>query len=69
MIPKKVGIIGFDNTEWASFASPRVTTIVQPAFMEGDKAARLLIDQIEETNQEPIHQTLRCSVHWSESTL
>ena len=68
-IPQKLGIIGFDNTEWASFSSPRITTIVQPAYEEGQKAAEILIDQIEEKYEEKSHQTLKCSVHWSESTL
>lgn len=69
LIPQKLGIIGFDNTEWASFSSPRITTIVQPAYEEGQKAAEILIDQIEEKYEEKSHQTLKCSVHWSESTL
>lgn len=69
LIPQKLGIIGFDNTEWASFSSPKITTIVQPAYEEGQKAAEILIDQIEERNEEKSHQTLKCSVHWSESTL
>ena len=69
LIPQKLGIIGFDNTEWASFSSPRITTIVQPAYAEGQKAAEILIDQIEEKYEEKSHQMLKCSVHWSESTL
>ena len=67
-IPDKLGILGFDNVEWAEFSSPKITTIVQPAYEEGQKAAEMLIDQIEETNEEKLHQTLKCSVNWSEST-
>ncbi len=68
-IPEKLGIIGFDNVEWAEFSYPKISTIIQPAYEEGQKAAEILIDQIEETNEEMIHQTLKCSVNWSESTL
>lgn len=68
LIPQRLGIIGFDNTEWASFASPKITTIVQPAYEEGQKAAEILIDEIEERHEEKPHQTLKCSVHWSAST-
>ena len=68
-IPHKLGIIGFDNVEWAEFSYPKISTIVQPAYEEGQKAAEILIDQIEETNEEKIHQTLKCSVNWSESTM
>ncbi|MCW1007179.1 substrate-binding domain-containing protein, partial [Streptococcus anginosus] len=39
-----VGLIGFDNTEWTSLSSPSITTIVQPAFEEGQQATKILID-------------------------
>ncbi|SFG61879.1 LacI family DNA-binding transcriptional regulator [Oribacterium sp. WCC10] len=68
-VPDQLGIIGFDNVEWAVFSYPKITTIVQPAYEEGQKAAEMLIDQIEETNKEKIHQTLKCSVNWTESTM
>ncbi|MBO5597054.1 MAG: LacI family DNA-binding transcriptional regulator [Oribacterium sp.] len=68
-IPKELGIIGFDNVEWAIYSAPKLTTIVQPAYEEGQKAAEILIDQIEEKNSEKPHQTLKCSVNWLESTM
>ncbi len=67
-IPDQLGIIGFDNVEWAIFSDPKITTIVQPAYEEGQKAAEILIDQIEETREEKVHQVLKCSVNWMEST-
>lgn len=65
----KLGLMGFDNTEWTNFTSPSITTIVQPAYEEGQQAARILIDQIEGTNLEPAQQVLECTVNWNESTL
>lgn len=67
-IPEQLGIIGFDNVEWAVFSDPKITTIVQPAYEEGQKAAEILIDQIEEIKEEKVHQVLKCSVNWTEST-
>ncbi len=67
-IPGQLGIIGFDNTEWASFSDPRVTTIVQPAYQEGETACSILIDQIEKTCALDQQKTLSCTVNWSGST-
>ncbi|MCB2307646.1 LacI family DNA-binding transcriptional regulator [Clostridium estertheticum] len=64
-----LGLMGFDNTEWTNFATPSITTIVQPAFKEGQQAASILIDQIESKNDENGQQVLECIVNWNESTL
>lgn len=69
LMPETLGLIGFDNTEWSDFSSPTVTTIVQPAYDEGNRAACLLIDTIEGLNQELPNQILKCNVQWRESTL
>lgn len=69
LMPETLGLLGFDNTEWSDFSSPSVTTIVQPAYDEGNHAARLLIDSIENLNQEVPNQILKCHVQWRESTL
>lgn len=68
LIPQTIGLLGIDNTEWCSLASPSVTTIVQPAYEEGTQAAKILIDALEERNQEPPNQILTCSVNWKDST-
>lgn len=64
----QVGIMGFDNTEWTNFSSPTITTIVQPAFEEGQQAAKILIDQIEDINEQQPQQVLDCTINWNEST-
>ncbi len=65
----QVGLLGFDNTEWTGLSSPSITTIVQPAFEEGQQATKILIDQIEGRHQEEKQQVLDCSVNWQESTM
>lgn len=64
----RVGLLGFDNTEWTNFSSPTISTIVQPAFEEGCQATRMLINQIEGGNQVERQQVLDCTVNWKEST-
>lgn len=68
-IPDVLGLVGFDNTEWTRFSSPKVTTIVQPAFEEGQQTCRILIDQIEKKEEESQHQILNCSIRWEESVM
>ena len=68
LMPEKVGLIGFDNTEWSSLASPSVTTIVQPAFEEGQQACRILLDLINGSGELDPHQVLDCTIDWGAST-
>ncbi len=67
-IPTQLGILGFDNEDWASLSMPTVSTIVQPAFQEGSTAAALLIDHIRERIENPPTVTLPCDVIWRDST-
>ena len=64
LMPATVGLLGFDNTEWAGVANPAPAIIVQPALEEGRQAARLLIDLIEGGNDVERHQVLSCSTQW-----
>lgn len=65
----QIGLIGFDNLEWVNFSSPSITTIIQPAFKEGEEAAKIVIDQIEGKNKLDNQKILNCYVNWNESTL
>ena len=67
-IPQNLGILGFDNEDWAALSMPTVSTIVQPAFQEGTTAAALLIDHIRERIENPPTVTLSCEVMWRDST-
>lgn len=68
IMPNELGLIGFDSLEWTELASPSVTTIVQPAYEEGYKAGKILIDKIEEINEEIPNQILKCWINEKEST-
>ncbi|MGT2753330.1 LacI family DNA-binding transcriptional regulator [Streptococcus ovis] len=65
----RVGLVGFDNLEWTDFSTPTVSTIVQPAYEEGEQAAQILIDEIEGNVQIEKQQIFDCQVAWKESTL
>lgn len=69
LMPDRLGLLGFDNTEWAGVASPSVSVVVQPSEAEGEQAARILLDQISGEGQIDPHQVLGCSVQWGSSTL
>ncbi|MEC2159597.1 LacI family DNA-binding transcriptional regulator [Virgibacillus halodenitrificans] len=45
-IPEDFALIGIDDVSFASFYSPALTTIAQPAFEMGKKAAELLLEKI-----------------------
>ena len=55
-IPEDIGIVGFSNEPFSRVVSPSISTIEQPAFLMGQKAAELILNQIE--NQEKSFTTL-----------
>ena len=69
LMPERVGLLGFDNVEWASVAAPAVSVIEQPAFEEGSHACQILLDVLKNQPDQPYQQTLPCFVAWRETTL
>lgn len=69
LMPTHVGLLGFDNTEWAGVASPSVSVVTQPAFEEGAEACRILLDLIQNKGDVDPHQVLDCHVQWGATTL
>ncbi|KAB2330999.1 LacI family DNA-binding transcriptional regulator [Bacillus mesophilum] len=58
-IPKDIGLIGIDDVSFADIYNPGLTTVAQPAFEMGEKAAELLFKRIqekEEPNQAEIYR-------------
>jgi LacI family transcriptional regulator len=55
-IPEEVGIVGFSNEPFSRVVSPSISTIAQPGFLMGQKAAELILRQIE--NKDKTFQTL-----------
>lgn len=55
-IPDDIGIVGFSNEPFSKVVSPSISTIAQPGFLMGQKAAELILSQIE--HRERSYQTL-----------
>ncbi|MCL4484145.1 MAG: LacI family transcriptional regulator [Bacteroidetes bacterium] len=45
-VPEDIGIVGFSNEPYSKFVSPSITTIAQPGFEMGQKAAEMILNQI-----------------------
>ncbi len=52
-IPADIALVGFSNNNIASLLDPQLTTVDQPSFEMGRKAAAILIDTIEGRLKEP----------------
>lgn len=50
-LPDDLSIVGFDDMQTASYMVPALTTIRQPAYEMGRRAAELLLDQIEQPSK------------------
>lgn len=69
LMPTHVGLLGFDNTEWAGVASPSVSVVTQPAFEEGAEACHILLDLIQNKGDVDPHRVLDCHVQWGATTM
>ena len=65
-IPDDIGVVGFDDPEWAIILDPPITTVSQPVYSLGSTAAEMLIKGIEgkETsmNNKPLIITLNTNL-------
>jgi len=52
-IPGDIAIIGFSNNKITALVDPPLTTVNQPSFEMGKKAAEILIDSIENGITDP----------------
>lgn len=60
-IPDDISIVGFDDIKLAATVRPRLTTVAQPLYEMGKRAAALLIDTLarqEEDTVGPVHEIL-----------
>jgi DNA-binding LacI/PurR family transcriptional regulator len=52
-IPRDLSVMGYDDSEFAAYTAPPLTTIRQPAFDIGETAARVLIEHLERRTPMP----------------
>jgi len=51
--PEDIALVGFDDFEWAAVMHPRLTTVRQPTYEIGQKAAQLLFERLERRDASP----------------
>ncbi len=68
-IPQDVALVGFSNNPITALIEPSITTVDQPSFEMGRKAAELLIEQIENgKNFVPVTEILKTQLIIRKST-
>ena len=45
-IPRDLSFVAFDDSDWMTFSSPRITTVAQPTLSIGRTAATLMLDRL-----------------------
>ncbi|MEO7016196.1 MAG: LacI family DNA-binding transcriptional regulator [Leifsonia sp.] len=66
-IPHDVGIVGFDDSSWATNSRPKLSTVRQDARLTGQRLAEVLIRQIEGEDLAGFSMTLPNSIVWRDS--
>jgi len=63
-VPEDIGLIGFDDHDWADIFTPPITVVSQPTYELGEAAASLLerMMQNEDEIREPVHQVLEAKL-------
>ena len=51
--PQDIALVGFDDFEWAAVMHPRLTTVRQPTYEIGRRAAQLLFERLEKRDGVP----------------
>lgn len=66
-VPQDVGIVGFDDSSWATRCEPLLSTVRQPASELGRVAAAAVLAQVRGESPEPRGRILECPVVWRDS--
>ncbi len=67
-VPGDISVVGFDDLPIAQYTIPPLTTIKQPIYGKGKRAAELLINQIENKSVNGLHENLEPELIIREST-
>lgn len=66
-VPGDVGIVGFDDSEWAVRCQPPLSTVRQPADLLGREAASLVLELIDGAETPESGRLLPTEVRWRDS--
>ena len=67
-LPEDLSVVGFDDMEIASFLTPSLTTISQPAYEMGKTGAEVLLHHLGKKSYKPVHKILKTNLVIREST-
>ncbi|HSO87017.1 MAG TPA: LacI family DNA-binding transcriptional regulator [Draconibacterium sp.] len=57
-VPDDVAVVGFSNEPFTEMVTPSISTVKQPGFLMGQKAAQLIIQQILHDHENPVFKTI-----------
>lgn len=66
-VPENVSVIGFDNIEFASYLTPKLTTIDYPVKLMGQAAAKRILNQVYSIETEQYEDRIRPKLVMRES--
>ncbi|MCD9023597.1 LacI family DNA-binding transcriptional regulator [Cohnella silvisoli] len=67
-IPEQVSVVGFDDIPFSSMVSPELTTVRQPSYEIGAKAAEMLVGHLKKSGKLPSPITLMPELTIRDST-
>lgn len=67
-VPGDVSIVGFDDIALASYLTPKLTTVRQPAYEMGRLAAKIVLDALDSEDKSPRHEVLEHELLARQST-
>ena len=69
MIPERIGLLGFNNTDWTDLTQYPISTTIEPVYEEGHLACEMLLHQLKDPETPPVQKVLPCTVRWLSSTV
>ena len=69
VIPERVGLLGFNNTDWTDLTQYPISTIIEPVYEEGHLACEMLLHKLKDPETSPVQKVLPCTVRWLSSTV
>ncbi len=67
-VPEQFSVVGFDGLPISRYMIPPLTTVAQPTFGKGEKAASILIDKIKNNKNDKVHVNLEPELLTRKST-
>ncbi|MEW9502816.1 LacI family DNA-binding transcriptional regulator [Jeotgalibacillus marinus] len=61
-VPEELSVMGFDGVKWGTLVTPELTTMQQPIYYMGQRAAELLLDRIQNVHSKVEHHQLHAEL-------